>query len=825
VPGPEPESRLPGALRNGAHLAVLSALALAQPLFDILGKNAAFFAVRGSTSTEIVLFALGLILVPPLALVVIELGAAALSKTLAQALHLFFVGALVVLLALSVLTSSDAVQGGAALAVAVVAGGAAALAYRQLQAARSFLTVLVPVPFVFLGLFLLDSPVSKLVFADTPNVQAATVQARTPVVLIVFDELSTASLMDRSQRVDAGRYPNFAALARESTWFRSATTKYWLSEVAVPSILTGRLPAPGRLPVLSEYPRNLFTLLGGSYRVKAIETLTRLCPPATCRETRSAQTRAVPGAAGSLASDVGIVYLHLLLPDPYADRLPQIDDSWGDFGDDDESEEPVRRSESGEIEACGRNICQFTELVSDDRRPTFYFLHSLLPHVPYVYLDSGRRYAIDARVLRGLDNGLWLDAWPALQSQQRYLLQLGYTDRALGLVLRRLRAAGVYDRAVVIVTADHGVSFRPRDQRRLPTASNLDDIAFVPLFVKLPGQKRGRVVDSLASTTDVVPTIARVLRLSLPWRVDGRALVGRRQPADGTVTVFKQDGSRVEAQLSELRVRRARGLARRVAALGTGSFARVYRVGPHRELLGRRVAQLRVRPSATARVEIDGRSLLSAVDPDSGFLPSYLEGRLTGRLPRRLELAVSVNGMIAAVTRTFRQHGQTRFAALVPERALRPGANDVAVFAVRGPVLEELPSSDLGFALRDGAIESTAGRETRIEPGALTGTVRATAQGTSVLFSGSATHRATRRPADSLVVFVDGRAVYFGRAENLKPHRILGGPALGKNGFALELPQALLPSPGGEQRVRVFAVRGAVASELRYLRGYPWGED
>ena len=809
-------------LRNGAHLAVLSALALAQPLFDILGKNAAFFAVRGSTGTDIVLFGLGLILLPPLMLVVVEAGAGALNKTLAQALHLLFVGGLVALLALSVLTSSDALGGKAALAVAAAAGAAAALAYRRLRAARSFLTVLVPVPLVFLGLFLLDSPVSKLVFADTPEVRAATVQARTPVVLIVFDELSTVSLMDRQQRIDAGRYPNFAALARDSTWFRSGTTRYWLSEVAVPSILTGRLPVPGRLPVLSEYPQNLFTLLGGSYRVKAIETLTRLCPRAVCGETRAAETRAVPGAAGSLASDVGIVYLHLLLPDPYAERLPEIDDSWGNFGDDDESEEPVRRSESGEIEACGRNICQFTELVSDDRRPTFYFLHSLLPHVPYVYLDSGRRYAVDARVLRGIDNGLWLDAWPTLQSEQRYLLQLGYTDRALGLVLRRLRAAGLYDRALVVVTADHGVSFRPRDQRRLPTASNLDDIAFVPLFVKLPGQKRGRIVDSPASTIDVAPTIARALGVALPWRADGRALIGRPQPAEGTVTVFRQDGSRVEAQLSELRARRARGLAQRVAALGTGSFARVYRVGPHLELLGRRVSGLRVRPSATGKVEIEGRSLLSAVDPDSGFLPSYLEGRLTGGLPPRLELAIAINGKVAAVTRSFRQHGQVRFAALVPEGALRPGANDVAVFEIDGRVLEELASSDLGFALRDGTIESTAGSKIRIEPGALTGTVRAAPRGTSYVFSGSATHRATRGLADSLVVFVDDRAVYFGRAETLKPHRILGEPALGKSGFALELPQALLPPPGGDQRVRVFALRGTVASELRYAGAYPW---
>ena len=49
----------------GVHLFVLSAFALAEPLFDLLGKNAEFFGARGSTSWDVVLFALTLLFVPP----------------------------------------------------------------------------------------------------------------------------------------------------------------------------------------------------------------------------------------------------------------------------------------------------------------------------------------------------------------------------------------------------------------------------------------------------------------------------------------------------------------------------------------------------------------------------------------------------------------------------------------------------------------------------------------------------------------------------------------------------------------------------------------
>jgi hypothetical protein len=826
--GPATKRSSREALEKGIHLAVLSALALAQPVFDILGRNATFFAVRDSSSTAIVLFAVALTVLPPTVLILVELLTATLSRDLARAVHLFFLGTLAALLALVIITKTGALTGGAAVALAAATGCAAALLYSRARAARSFLTLLAPAPLLFLALFLLHSPVSKLVFADTPTVQAAPVRARTPVVLIVFDEFSTVALMNRRQEIDAGRFPNFGSLASDSTWFRSATTKAWLSEVAVPSLLTGSKPARNRLPIFSDYPRNIFTLLGGSYDVVAIESITRLCPPTICREARRPQAgaRTATGAYGSLASDVGIVYLHLLLPDPYASRLPHIDDSWGDFGG---REEPGQTGGSpGTIEPCARNVCQFADLITADRRPTFYFLHAMLPHVPYVYLPSGRRYVIDARVVRGMETGVWTREWPALQTYQRYLLQVAYTDRALGHLLRRLRSTGVYDRALVIVTADHGVSFRLGEPRRAPTPANFDDIAFVPLFVKLPGQTRGRIVDSNTSTIDVLPTIARVLGVSLPWRVDGRPLVGRQLPDDGLASVLR-DGRWIAAPLAEVRARRARTLARQVAVFGSGSLQTLYRIGPHRELLGRSVASLSVRPSVGRTVELMARTLLAAVDRDSDVLPSYVDGKIKGPVAPDQALAVAVNGRIAATTRTFAEGAKSRFSAFVPESALHAGENAVAVYVILDggprPVLEQLRDDNLSFTLaeRNGRelIESGS-RRIAIRPGVIRGTVRVASEGTGFAFSGHAMHVAARRPIHTLVVFADGRAVYWGRSEDLRPNRLLGQSSARKDAFAFVLPRSLLPPRGGEHDVRVFAIRLGLASELRYVGQWFW---
>ena len=66
--------------------------------------------------------------------------------------------------------------------------------------------------------------------------------------------------------IDAARYPNFARLARDATWYRNATTVADYTERAVPALLTGDRPTTAALPIASDHPESLFTLLGGNYR-------------------------------------------------------------------------------------------------------------------------------------------------------------------------------------------------------------------------------------------------------------------------------------------------------------------------------------------------------------------------------------------------------------------------------------------------------------------------------------------------------------------------------------------------------------------------------
>jgi hypothetical protein len=672
---PEP----PGSFRAaGLHLAVLCAFAVAQPLLDLLGRNAPFFAVRGSGRFDVVVFALGLMVVPPFALLALEAVASLAHRAVGTALHLVLVAALSGLVCLQAIRGIEAPDA-LLVAGAGLVGIAAASLYARARAARVLLTVLVPAPLLFVALFLLASPVSRLVLASAPETRLVGVSSQAPVVLVVLDELPTVSLLNGEGRIDAVRYPSFARLAEDAIWFRNATTVHEWTTSAVPAILTGEKPEKGALPLYLDHPDNLFTLLGGVYDLRVDEAVTHLCPSELCPSERGGRLR-------SILSDVTVVYPHLLLPDGLRERITPLGDAWSGF-----------RGAGGRPPVyLHRDIRarRFVEKIEAGPKPALHFVHMLLPHHPWEYLPNGRRYASVLPWQPGLVDDRWTGAPElAVQAWQRHLLQVGFTDRIVGDILDRLETEGVYDDALVVVTADHGVSFRPGGERRRANQRNLAEIAFVPLLVKLPGDRVGRVEDSHVETVDILPTIADTLGVRVPWPTDGRsALV----PADddSEIVVHTSSGSRVTADLSALVRRRGAVLAQQLSFFGEGNEPPgFFRIGPHQELLGRQVDGFAAVGRARATVRLLGGT---SYDPQAAVVPVHVAGRLFGAGGGE-GVAVAVDGRIRAVTRSYEYGGTTWFSAVLPEDAFRLGANSVRIFLVEagggGTQLVEIPLS------------------------------------------------------------------------------------------------------------------------------------
>ena len=108
-----------------------------------------------------------------------------------------------------------------------------------------FLAVL---PVFALLVFLFASPSSDVV-SGADFAAAASSGTAAPVVLIVLDELPTASIIDANGAIDAVRFPNLARLAGEATWYRNHTTQSGFTNTAVPTIFTGNNPTARRAAV------------------------------------------------------------------------------------------------------------------------------------------------------------------------------------------------------------------------------------------------------------------------------------------------------------------------------------------------------------------------------------------------------------------------------------------------------------------------------------------------------------------------------------------------------------------------------------------------
>jgi hypothetical protein len=467
---------------------------------------------------------------------------------------------------------------------------------------------------------------------------AATKKPKRPhVVLLVLDEFPGDTLLGPNGRVDAGRFPNFAALAGDSTWFHNAHTSYDSTTKAVPLVLDGIRPHPGTAPVAREHPHSIFTTLGSrGYRTVTSEEATAMCPARYCPSERGRRPAIIPNLKAGRAERFG----------------------------------------------------QFIRSIKASRRPTFWMKHALLPHGPWVYLPSGHRSRPEGpELLPGMQTvpGFY-DQYVTDHNEQRYLLQLGFVDRLLGRLVARLKSQGMYDHTLIVVTADHGFAWQVGvPTRRSVTQSNLNELGPVPLFVKAPGQTRGRVNEALAQTLDVTPTIADVLNVPLGYRADGRSAFSPAVRARREVSLVKRDfSSIVRMPAARWKAQRRAVVQRRLSHLGWGDWASLHTsLGPNRELIGQDVTS--ARSAAGRRATISLSRSFARVRRSKGFVPCQIAGRIhDSGATRERDLAIAVNGRIEAVGRSFHLKGETAesYAVMVPENALHDGRNTVEVLEV-----------------------------------------------------------------------------------------------------------------------------------------------
>ena len=667
-----------GLVRAGFHLAALNALAIAWAYFQPLMDAPELLVEHIPSPAAILAVAFGLVLIPPVVLVAVEALAGLVSTRLRDFIHLAFVAGLASLIGWQALFEAKTGWPERTLVVvALVAGTIAALAYWRLRPVQMFVSFMSVAPVLALVLFLGFSPVRELAFRGDGPGPVEGVRATAPVVMIVFDELPTASLMDERGRVDPVRYPNFARVARDGTWYRNAASVGDYTQIALPALLTGKAVESGRPPVAAEHPDNLFRLLGASHRLDLVEWKTSLCEEPVCPRSTG---RSFWERVRTLMSDLKDVPA---MPRPLRHRIAEAvrtKPSFWEPADRGEAESSVRRDA---YLPRADAFYAFARYLRPERRRSLNFLHVLLPHWRWEYLPDGHRYAPTRSEFEAAYYYWPADPTWSTISYQRHLLQLAYTDRLLGRVLRWLDEIGRYERSLIVLTADHGISFEPRTVPRVVYGRNTDGVASVPLVVKSPNQRRGRVSDAHIKSTDVLPTIAAALGVRVPWHVDGIPADEVRRPGGAKLTVHRYEGGgKVSVAHRTLASERDREVRRKVALFGARGWDRINALGGQPELLGRPVSRLRLQPPGRARATVDGPSRFRSVDPGGLYLPADVSGAIHGVPPARRRVAIAINGRIAATARTVVAPAGELYTALCPPSAFRRGANRVEVFAL-----------------------------------------------------------------------------------------------------------------------------------------------
>ncbi len=669
---------------DSLHLFVLVSFALAQPLYDLLGRYADFFVAHGSGYlTLLCLVGVVSILIPVL-LVLIEAGADLFfGERFRRFVHLGFSGILAGLIVIPPLNRWGILPDIVVYLTAVLSGGVFILLYTKWKIMRSFLTALTPAILIFPAYFLFFTPVQTLVFHKKASpFSDIDIHNTVPVILIVFDEFNTMALLNKEGVIDSVRYPNFASLAGESWWFPNAICSSLETTKSIPAILTGKTPSmtKKKLATYADHPLNLFTLLAGQYYLNIIET-----EPSIRLDTIKKYARVFE--FNSFVSDIRMLYRVLFLPGSLKNSSNYFDGRWKGFTSTVSPEDPDIPSG---ILFRKKQIEGFINGIRADKHNQLNFMHLSLPHVPYEYLSSGTSYNNTTILPDGIisEDAGWGNAAELVEvAYQRYLQQVGYTDKVLGNIMAGVKEKGIYDESLIIITADHGVSMQPNRSRRSYYEGNQHEILKVPTFLKLPNQKQADVCHDLVSGVDILPTIAGVLGITLPWDHDGGPMV---PGITGVKNTIRADKVRVTG-LREFSLRDIEGFPLfgwKTSVFGSGTpLTQLVRRDPNQALLGREIKDLDIRSIENPfTIEVENIDQFKNIEPGSGYLPALLRGHVTNFTTKgQLALAIALNGKIRATTSTSQWHEENAFfTVLFPEAAFQQGRNELDIFMIKG---------------------------------------------------------------------------------------------------------------------------------------------
>lgn len=174
----------------------------------------------------------------------------------------------------------------------------------------------------------------------------------------------------------------------------------------------------------------------------------------------------------------------------------------------------------------------------NEKHAFFAYLHYMDPHHPYTPPEKARQAVapemFDAddqeALLRVKDGQRNMREVQKLRDDRAHVValydaEIRHWDDQFERLVESLRARGVLDRTIIVVTSDHGEEFW--EHGHIGHAKTLyQELIRVPLVVYAPRLAKPARVDGLVETIDIFPTLGEMAGLDVPRDVQGRRLPG-----------------------------------------------------------------------------------------------------------------------------------------------------------------------------------------------------------------------------------------------------------------------------------------------------------
>ncbi len=124
-----------------------------------------------------------------------------------------------------------------------------------------------------------------------------------------------------------------------------------------------------------------------------------------------------------------------------------------------------------------------------------------------------------------------------------YSGEVAYVDSQLERLFDYLKKSGLYDKTIIIITADHGEGLGEHGEKTHAYFAYNTTI-HIPLIIKYPQEKtKGKIISDFVTHVDIFPTLCDILGIKIPGRIEGVSLFdlmeGKRKKLKNRLIYFE----------------------------------------------------------------------------------------------------------------------------------------------------------------------------------------------------------------------------------------------------------------------------------------------